>query len=72
VEFIRHAPELCAGLSLIDSGAAEGSFIEQLWSGRRVLSSGAFGTKFIGSSVLSGVDRLRSLKRRCRPLAKER
>ena len=65
-EFIRSAPAECGRLAYIDSGAEEGSFIEQLWSRRRTLISGIFGTTPSGRMVLSGVDRLRRLKRWCR------
>ena len=64
VEFIRNAPDLCGGLSYIDSGAVEGSFIDQLWKGRYVISSGFFGTTQIGEILLSSVDRLRNVKNR--------
>ena len=63
VEFIRHAPTLCGGLSYIDSGALEGSFIDQLWVGRRVLASGIFGTTPLGKTVLWGIERMRRIKR---------
>jgi hypothetical protein len=62
VEFIQHAPTLCGSLSYIDSGALEGSFIDQLWGGRRVLASGIFGTTPLGRKVLWGVDQMRKLK----------
>ncbi len=68
LEFIRNTPAECGRLAYIDSGAEEGSFIEQLWSGRRTLNSGIFGTTAPGRMVLSGVDRLRRLKRWCRAL----
>lgn len=62
VDFIRNAPTLCGSLSYIDSGAEEGSFIEQLWSGRRPLASGTFGTTPLGRRLLSGVGQLRRVK----------
>ncbi len=65
VEFIRRAPELCGGLSYIDSGAEEGSFIDRLWCDRRELSSGVFATSAIGQGVLRGVDLVRKVKRLC-------
>ncbi len=63
VEFIQRAPKLCGSLSYIDSGALEGSFIDQLWVGRRVLASGIFGTTPIARKVLWGIERMRSIKR---------
>ncbi|MBE0602785.1 MAG: GNAT family N-acetyltransferase, partial [Deltaproteobacteria bacterium] len=64
VECIRNAPERFGNLAFIDSGAEEGSFIDQLWTGRRGLSSGFFGTTPLGKNALSVVDRVRTLKRR--------
>jgi GNAT acetyltransferase-like protein len=64
VEFIRHAPGAFGDLSWIDSGAEAGSFIEQLWPGRRELSSGFYGTTSLGRTTLRGIDGLRALKRR--------
>jgi hypothetical protein len=63
VEFIQRAPSLCGSLSYIDSGALEGSFIDQLWVGRRALASGAFGTTPLGRKVLWGLAQMRRIKR---------
>lgn len=63
LEFIRHAPEIVGGLKYIDSGAIEGSFIDNLWDGRRVLTSGIFGTSSVGKRALSAMDGLRSIKK---------
>jgi hypothetical protein len=63
VEFIQNAPTLCGGLSYIDSGALEGSFIDNLWTGRRMLVSGIFGTTPLGKKVLWGIDRIRRIER---------
>ena len=63
VEFIQHAPNLCGSLSYIDSGALEGSFIDQLWVGRRVLASGIFGTTLLGRKVFWGLEQMRRIKR---------
>jgi hypothetical protein len=63
VEFIQQAPRLCGSLSYIDSGALEGSFIDQLWARRRILASGVFGTTALGRTVLRGFERMRKLKR---------
>lgn len=62
VEFIRHAPTLCGNLSYVDSGALEGSYIDQLWVGRRVLASGVFGTTPLGRKVLWGLEQMRRIK----------
>jgi hypothetical protein len=63
VEFIQRAPKLCGSLSYIDSGALEGSFIDQFWVGRRALSSGTFGTTPLGRKVLWGLGQMRRIKR---------
>ncbi len=65
VEFIRRAPALCGGLSYIDSGAEEGSFIDHLWCERRGLSSGIFATSSSGRRILRGVEYMRRIKRYC-------
>lgn len=63
IECIRQAPGLLKDLEFIDSGAEEGSFIEQFWMRRRILSSGIFGTTSIGRKMLSGIQLLRRAKR---------
>ncbi len=63
VECIRNAPEWLNKLSCIDSGAEEGSFIDQLWVRRTVLTSGIFGTTPVGKNTLSGIERMRRMKR---------
>lgn len=63
VEFVNNAANLFPELEYIDSGAEEGSFIDDLWEGRRTLISGFYATSSIGKRVLSGTDRLRSIKR---------
>jgi hypothetical protein len=63
VEFIRHAPEIVGGLKYIDSGAVEGSFIDNLWVGRRVLTSGIFGTTSVGKRALNTGAGLRNMKK---------
>jgi hypothetical protein len=68
IECIRHAPGLFKDLEFIDSGAEEGSFIEQFWMRRRILSSGLFGTTSIGRRMLSGIQLLRRAKRWSRSL----
>ncbi len=61
-EFIRRAPSLPLPLSYVDSCADEGSFIDQLWVGRRALESGVLGTSLLGNIVLAQIGRLRRLK----------
>jgi Acetyltransferase (GNAT) domain len=68
VEFIRRAPALCRGLSYVDSGAEEGSFIDHLWSERRGISSGVFATSSFGRRILRGVEYMRRIKRYCMSL----
>jgi hypothetical protein len=63
-EFIRRAPDLPRPLFYVDSGAVEGSFIDQLWVGRRALESGVLGTSVLGNMVLSQIGRLRRIKHR--------
>lgn len=63
VEYIRRAPVLCGNLAYIDSGADGGSFIDALWTGRRIITSGTFGTTSIGKMVLEGVGLIRKYKR---------
>lgn len=76
VEFVRHAPALCAGIPFIDSGAEPDSFIEELWPGRRRLVSGVLATTAIGSAVARGVHKLREARAwwgvRARPGAQPR
>ena len=62
--FVRGVAGPCRNLSYIDSGAESGSFVDFLWSGRRKLSSGIFGITPLGRFVLSGTDRLRTMKHR--------
>lgn len=63
VELIRNAPTLFEGLEFVDSGAAEGSFLEELWSGRRVVVSGAYAATPLARNLLQAMDRARQLKR---------
>lgn len=65
LEFIINSPEFCRRLTYIDSGAEEGSFIEQLWCDRRTIVSGIYSTTPIGNKLLSGVQVMRGLKRTC-------
>lgn len=64
VEFIRQAPVLCRNLDYLESGAVEGSFMEELWSGRRWLTSGAYATTTPGNLLLYAMQTMRRQKRR--------
>jgi CelD/BcsL family acetyltransferase involved in cellulose biosynthesis len=56
----------CSDLKLFDSGAAEGSYIEKLWSGRRPLVSNAIALSSMGRSVLRVGYTVRAVKQRLR------
>jgi CelD/BcsL family acetyltransferase involved in cellulose biosynthesis len=64
VEFVREAGGPCRGLVYVDSGAEEGSFIEQLWAGRRFLAHGVFSTTPMGRAALVLAGGLRRCKSR--------
>ena len=59
-EFVVAAPSACAGLEWIDSGAAEGSYIETLWAGRRELVRGTFTRTPLGRLAAVGLRSLRA------------
>lgn len=63
VELIRNAPVVFKDLDFIDSGAAEGSFLEELWSERRALVSGAYAATALARKLLQAIDAARRLKR---------
>lgn len=63
VEFIRNAPAVFNDLDLIDSGAAKGSFLEELWSERRAVVSGAYAATPVARKVLQAIGAARRLKR---------
>lgn len=64
IEIIRRAPALFGGLDYLDSGASEGSYLDEFWTGRRRLSTGLFPTTALGRRALAFVDTARRLKRR--------
>ena len=68
LEFVRAAPGLFTSLDEIDSGAAEGSFIEDLWADRLWLCSGAFATTRVGRAALATLGWGRAIKRRVQGL----
>ena len=68
VEFIRQAPAPYGELSYIDSGAEEGSYMDQLWVGRHTMVSGLYGTTALGRWALTSVGQMRKFRRRLRSL----
>lgn len=64
IELIRRAPDLFADLDYLDSGASEGSYIDEFWTGRRRLTTGLFPTTWLGRRALTLVEAGRRLKRR--------
>jgi hypothetical protein len=68
MEFVRGVNGPCRDLSFIDSGAEEGSFIEQLWSGHRTLMCGTFAISNTGKIALLLYDCLRRCKVRLQTL----
>lgn len=63
MELIRHAPTLARDLEYIDSGACEGSFMDELWADRQWLTSGIFPTTSIGRQARHAVQQVRRLRR---------
>jgi len=63
-EFIRNVPDLFPDLEYIDSGAEEGSFIENLWPDRHTLISGFYVTKKLSGTILNGLNTLRGIRDR--------
>lgn len=57
--FVQEAPELCADLRSVDSGAQPASFIEALWPDRRELGTLQIPLNGIGRLAVAGLDRLR-------------
>lgn len=63
LELIRHAPTLWAELAYLDSGAAPGSYMDELWAGRCWLTSGLYATTGLGRQVLAALQPLYRVKR---------
>ena len=63
LELIRAAPSIWNELDLVDSGAAPGSFMENIWLARRTLISGMFTWKALGKTQLAAGNWLRQLKK---------
>lgn len=55
VSLLRDGRDFLARLSLVDSGAAEGWFMEDIWSGRRRLASGVFALSRPARALLAAV-----------------
>ena len=53
--FVEDAQNHLSGLNSIDSGSQPGSYIEKLWDGRRVLTSGFYSLNWYTSLYLSGL-----------------
>lgn len=64
VELMRHAAERLPGVAFIDSGAAEESFINELWLERRPLATLALPLGVCGRMALGVEHAARTLKRR--------
>ncbi len=63
VEFIRNAPKVFADVSFFDSGASEGSFINDMWPARRSLGTITIPTAQFAKWVARTTTSARSLKR---------
>jgi CelD/BcsL family acetyltransferase involved in cellulose biosynthesis len=73
VEMIRQAPSLFGTFDFFDSGASQGSYIDELWANRRILSHSILITTSVGRAMLGALDLGRQLKHRlfgCRPSTK--
>ena len=64
IQFLQKVRSVASDLDYIDSGAAEGSFMESLWPHRRTLVSGFFATNRLVEPVFAGMDFLRHVKRK--------
>lgn len=60
---LREGSGFLRSLRFFDSGADEGSFVERLWPGRRLLSSGVFPGSNVARAALKGVTLARSVRR---------
>ncbi len=71
-ELVSAAPDVCADLAWLDSGAQPDSFIDRLWPERRELGTLIVPLTRAGAvslSLLGGLRRLRRAARRVRPVA---
>jgi SAM-dependent methyltransferase len=68
VELLRRLAEgACDDLVFMDSGASEGSFMEELWKGRRPLVSTTISSTPLGGTAMALTAQARSIVRRLRP-----
>ncbi|NOT22640.1 MAG: GNAT family N-acetyltransferase [Nitrospiraceae bacterium] len=64
VELMRQAPSMSKDLDFFDSGASQGSYIDELWGERRQLSNAILVTTPAGRAMLGAIDLGRQVKRR--------
>ena len=62
VELIRNAPRVFKGLEFVDSGASEGSFLDELWAARRVLIGGAYTSTPLAGKVMRALHCVRRFR----------
>jgi hypothetical protein len=61
-ELVRQAASVCADLRFMDSGAAQGSFIDKLWPQRRKLVTAFVPTSSWGAAAWKVLEHVRSLR----------
>ena len=67
VELMRSFQQgACSDLEFFDSGATEGSYMDNLWTGRRTLISTAIASTSIGTAALRASRLASAMKRRLR------
>jgi len=64
LEFIRHIHQECSDLLFLDSGASEGSYMDELWPSRRSVVSMAITSTRVSRSAFAFVQTAREAKRR--------
>ena len=64
VEYLRSAGTHLAGIELVDSGASEDSYINELWLDRRTIATLTVPLSFTGRLAMGGLTSVRMLKRR--------
>jgi len=70
VELMRSFQQgACSDLEFFDSGATEGSYMENLWTGRRTLISTTIASTRLGGAALRAARIVSAVKRRLRPPA---
>jgi CelD/BcsL family acetyltransferase involved in cellulose biosynthesis len=63
IELMRHAEKCLPNISYIDSGAAEGSFIDRFWREGRQIVTGMLAGGYAGAAVLPAMSFARRMKR---------